>query len=93
MGAKKSDILIQFLTESIAISAFGSMIGLLIGALFTMAAVPIVKQLIKMPFEAAYTLNTFVVISVISILIGIIFGTYPAIKASRLDPVEAIRHE
>lgn len=93
MGAKKSDILVQFLSESITISAFGSMVGLLIGTLFTMTAVPIVKQLIKMPFEAAYTLNTFVVISVISILVGIIFGTYPAIKASRLDPVEAIRHE
>lgn len=93
MGAKKSDILVQFLTESITISAFGSMVGLLIGALFTMAAVPIVKQLTEMPFQAAYTLNTFIVISIISLVIGIIFGTYPAIKASRLDPVEAIRHE
>ncbi len=75
------------------ISAFGSFLGLIFGVLGTMVIIPIVKAITKVPFQAAYTANTFIVISIISILVGVIFGTYPAIRASRLDPVEAIRHE
>ena len=67
--------------------------GLLFGILFSMVAVAIIRAVTEVPFEAAYTWNTFITIGIISILVGIIFGTYPAVKASRLDPVEAIRRE
>ncbi len=93
VGANRRDILRQFLAESITISAFGSAIGLLFGILFSMVAVAIIRAVTEVPFEAAYTWNTFITIGIISILVGIIFGTYPAVKASRLDPVEAIRRE
>lgn len=93
VGADRGDILRLFLAESITVSAFGSFLGLLIGILATMAIVPIIKALTDLPFDAAYTWNTFFTISVISVLVGIIFGTYPAMKASKLDPVEAIRRE
>ena len=93
VGANRRDIILLFLSESIAVSAFGSLLGLIFGTLFTMAAIPIVKALTKVPFHAAYTVNTFLIISFIAVLVGIIFGTYPAIRASRLDPVDAIRHE
>jgi putative ABC transport system permease protein len=93
VGAKKGDIHRLFLAESITVSAFGSMIGLVLGAGFAMAVIPIIRFFAEVPFNAVLTWNTFMVICVIAILIGILFGTYPAIKAARLDPVEALRRE
>ncbi|ELR72110.1 hypothetical protein C900_01852 [Fulvivirga imtechensis AK7] len=92
-GAKKQDILLQFLSESVAISGLGSFVGLIFGVLATMVFVPIIKSITKMPFSAAYTADTLIVIAVVALLVGIVFGTYPALRASRLDPVEAIRRE
>ncbi|MFN0013832.1 MAG: ABC transporter permease [Saprospiraceae bacterium] len=93
VGASRRDILRQFLAESITVSAFGSALGLLFGVLVTMIAIRIIRAVTDLPFEAAYTWNTFITISIIAVLVGIIFGTYPAVKASKLDPVEAIRRE
>lgn len=83
-----------FLSESVAISLMGSFLGLLLGMLGAVVAVEIVKMTLEgVQFEAAYTFQTFLVIVAVALLVGIVFGTYPAIKASRLDPVEAMRRE
>ncbi len=92
-GANRRDIILLFLTESITISAFGSVLGVIAGVLGTMLIIPVIKAITDVHFQAAYTWNTMIIISIISLLVGVIFGTYPAIRASRLDPVEAIRHE
>ncbi len=93
MGANRRDIVFLFLTESVTVSAFGSMMGVIFGVGFTMVAIPIVKALTKVPFQADYTINTIVITGVVALFVGIVFGTYPAIRASRLNPVDAIRHE
>lgn len=93
VGAKKGDIRRQFLAESITVSAFGSFIGLLVGAGFALATMPIIRLFVDVPFNAALTWNTFFIICVVAVIVGIIFGTYPAVKAARLDPVEALRRE
>ncbi|MBP6813186.1 MAG: ABC transporter permease [Saprospiraceae bacterium] len=93
VGAKKGDIHRLFLAESITVSAFGSFVGLVLGAGFAMAAIPIIRFFADVPFSAALTWNTFFIICVVAIFIGILFGTYPAVKAARLDPVEALRRE
>lgn len=93
VGANKRDIVFLFLAESITVSAFGSFVGLVTGILGSLVAVPIIKAITKVPFQTAYTFNTLLIISVTALVIGIVFGTYPALRASRLDPVEAIRRE
>jgi putative ABC transport system permease protein len=92
-GAKKKDIVWLFLAESITISALGSFLGLVLGMGFSLLAAPLARLIVDIPFQAAFTWNTLLIISTVAVFIGVIFGTYPAMKASRLDPVVAIRKE
>ncbi|MBD5223919.1 MAG: FtsX-like permease family protein [Bacteroidales bacterium] len=87
IGATGRDIMTQFLIEAIIISVTGGIIGILLGALATW----MIKIFVNWPvqIDPGSVILSFVVCTII----GIIFGFYPAAKASNLDPIEAIRYE
>ncbi|MDA3839861.1 MAG: ABC transporter permease [Patescibacteria group bacterium] len=87
IGGKQIDILGQFLMESVILSTFGGLIGVIIGQ----TAVPIISNLNILAMSASVT-GPILGFS-FSALVGITFGFYPALKASRLDPVDALRSE
>jgi len=84
IGAKQRDILLQFLMEAVILSILGGIIGILLGG----AIIPLLKS-----FSAVYSLFSIFIGFSFSALVGIFFGFYPALKASRLDPVDALRSE
>ncbi len=93
-GARKKDIALQFLSESVAISMLCSILGLILGFAGTYLIVAIIGAFVDIgSYQAVFTLGTLIVVVAVAIVLGIIFGTYPAMKASRLTPVDAIRHE
>jgi putative ABC transport system permease protein len=87
VGARKLDIVRQFVVEAILISFAGGLLGIFFG--FAMS------RLIALlaGWSTIVTAGSILLAFVVSISVGLIFGTYPAIKAARLDPVEAIRYE
>ncbi len=86
IGAQRSQIIRQFLIETVTLSGVGGLIGLLLGVLIPLA----ITQFAGMPTRI--TLFSLVLAFGISVALGIVFGLYPARRASRLDPIEALRH-
>lgn len=87
LGAKRGDITMQFLVETVVLSIGGGMIGVIVGII----APFMVSQLTTM--KTIVTVWSVLLAFGISGAVGIIFGLYPAKAAARLDPIEALRHE
>ena len=87
LGARRSDIVAQMLTESVVLSIFGGVIGTLVGAAI---AVTIARFT---PIPASVELWSVGLGITITALVGLFFGLYPAMRAARLDPIEALRKE
>ena len=87
VGARARDILRQFLVEAVVLCLIGGALGILFGH----GGSYLVKFFMHWPVETSLT--AIVAAVLVSVSVGIIFGFYPAWKASRLDPIEALRYE
>ena len=87
LGARRRDVLTQFALESVALSLVGGLIGLAIGLLGAAGISAIAKWPFALPVWAIPVALGF------SSLVGLVFGAYPAWRAARLDPIEALRRE
>ncbi len=87
LGARRKDILLQFLVESMIVSATGGIIGTTLGILLA----TIVSLVLKVP--PVVSPGIIVIAVVFSAIVGVFFGIYPANKAAKLDPIDALRYE
>lgn len=92
-GAAQRHILWQFLAESVAITGVGSLIGLVLGVGAAFAVTAIMRHVANAPIQAWLSPSTVVVAIGASVVIGLSFGLYPAMRAARLSPIDAIHHE
>ena len=92
-GARNKDILVQFLAESVAITGVGAIIGVILGLSTAFGVSALMRAYTKAQLHAGLTWQTLTVAALTCIVTGLAFGTYPALRASRLSPIEAIRHE
>ncbi|QKV19489.1 ABC transporter permease [Oricola thermophila] len=87
IGATEGQVLMQFLVEAIVLSLFGGLIGIALGLALGYAG----SAYMKVPFSPDWTVTAIAFL--FSAFIGIVFGYFPARRAARLDPIEALRHE
>ena len=87
IGAKRKNVLSQFLIEAITLSLFGGMVGIILGVIVGNLAGSFLNATAVLPID-------WILIGVsLCVFIGVLFGTYPAYKAANLDPIEALRYE
>ena len=88
VGAKRRDVLSQFLMEAVILSLFGGVIGIVLGAVGIVVVARLVPDL-----APTVTVDSVVLSTTFSIAVGLFFGIYPAFRASGLSPIEALRYE
>ncbi len=92
LGAKRSDIILQFLIEAVVQTSTGGLVGAIAG-LSIVFIVPWAASLLQAHLPAQVHVGSIFLSLGVAVSVGVVFGLYPAYRASRLDPIEALRHE
>jgi putative ABC transport system permease protein len=87
IGAVRREVLTQFLVEAVALSCLGGILGVLVALATSVALAP----LMKVPFSFDWPIN--VLAFLVSAVIGVAFGYFPASRAASMNPIDALRHE
>jgi putative ABC transport system permease protein len=87
IGALEHEVLMQFLVESVVLSSFGGLIGIILA----LCASLFLSSVLQVPF--VFNAAIIIVSFLFSAAVGVVFGYFPALKAARLDPIEALRYE
>jgi putative ABC transport system permease protein len=87
LGATGLNIMAQFLVESVVVTLLGGLLGVVLGAGFTRVISDLIQQPVVLSPRMVMSGLTF------SVVVGIFFGFYPAVKAARLNPIQALRYE
>lgn len=87
VGARRRDILVQFLIEAVILSELGALVGIVLGLLTAAVLSPVLNMSVRVPVWAVVAALGYCSV------IGIFFGLFPANKASKLDPIDALRYE
>ena len=95
LGAKRKDILLQFVSESIVLSSIGGLVGILLGwlVLYSIAQIPPQGDDGGFTFNTEFTFNIAFLAFSVSAATGLFFGIFPALRASKLQPVDALRYQ
>ena len=94
VGARQRDILRQFLIESVLLSTIGGLIGLGLGTAASAGITAVINSLTSgSEWPTVISLNAALIAILFGLIVGVVFGFYPAWRASRLDPIEALRYE
>jgi putative ABC transport system permease protein len=93
VGARRRDLVLQFLAESMAIALAGALVGAVLGIVGAMGVTALILAKTDAPMFAALTWQTVSVSAGAAMVVGILAGLYPALRASRLTPMDAIQRE
>lgn len=92
VGAKKKDIMIQFLAESVMLTMVGGIIGIIIGSVISLI-VAVVAQYLGYNWDLVVSPLSIIMGFAVALIVGVVFGLYPASKAAKLNSIEALRYE
>ncbi len=93
IGATNSDIMKQFLFESVMLTSIGGLIGVFIGVTFSFLISIVLNKFVSPDWVFSMPISAVVIAAAVSSLTGIVFGIYPAREAARKSPIEALRYE
>jgi len=95
IGARSRDIMFQFLVESAALSLSGGILGIVFGVFLGRSSAKLISKFVweDVQWPVVFSASSAIIAFAVAVFVGIFFGLYPASKAARLSPIEALRRE